>query len=67
MKKTNDDGLRAVCLGIGDGYEQGELSSGITWDDPRLNNLYDAGANVGEALRALHKAVKKLRKAVLQK
>lgn len=44
---------RPFLLGVIDGVEQGELSSGITWEDcDDCNQAYDHGANVGEALAA---------------
>jgi hypothetical protein len=43
---------RAFAQGVADGFRQGQLESGLTWDGvPELNEAYDAGANLGETLR----------------
>lgn len=62
--------LEAFNEGVRDGYKQGVLQSGITWsdgDDPdydKLNESYDHGANVGEALHALKKSQRGLYKVL---
>lgn len=46
--------LRAYWLGVRDGFDQVQLSSGLTWDeDGDSNESYDRGANAGEALARL--------------
>lgn len=45
--------IRCYLLGLKDGYEQGQLSSGLTWEDCQdCNESYDRGANAGEWLSA---------------
>lgn len=44
---TEDD---AYALGYKDGFEQpDELTSGLTWTNPLLNEAYDRGVNAGQA------------------
>ena len=38
----------AVCLGLLDGAAQ--YNSGVGWNDPVMNMLYDAAVTVGERL-----------------
>jgi hypothetical protein len=46
--------IRPFLLGLRDGFEQGELSSGLTWDDDQgANEAYDRGANWGERFARL--------------
>lgn len=58
--------LNAFLEGIKDGLEQGVLQSGITWSDGDdldydvLNECYDHGANVGEALSTVKREIKLL-------
>ncbi len=48
------ESLRAFLNGIRDGWEQfPELSSGLSFEDRELSELYDRGVNCGEALRVL--------------
>ena len=43
--------LRAFYFGACDGIDQPrDLSSGMTWDDREMNEVYDRGVNVGQAL-----------------
>lgn len=48
--------ITAFLLGVRDGYQQGELTFGLTFDDnpesPR-SCAYDRGATLGERLRAI--------------
>jgi hypothetical protein len=43
--------IRAWLQGFRDGWAESELSSGMTYNDPRRNEAYDAGVNVGQILR----------------
>lgn len=38
-------------LGINDGLESEELTSGMTYEDQAFNEAYDHGVNVGQAIR----------------
>lgn len=48
--------VKAFARGVRDGFDQVELRVGVTWDAradrdyAQLNERYDQGANVGEAL-----------------
>jgi len=43
--------LRAFYLGTRDGIAQPHyLTSGMTWTDGKMNEVYDRGVNVGQAL-----------------
>ena len=43
--------LRAFYLGTRDGIAQPHyLTSGVTWTDGKMNEVYDRGVNVGQAL-----------------
>jgi len=45
--------LQAVWIGLKDGWESPYfLSSGMTWDNPHLNEAYDHAVNVGQFLRS---------------
>ena len=42
--------LRAFYLGTRDGIAQPHyLTSGMTWTDGKMNEVYDRGVNVGQA------------------
>lgn len=53
--------LKAFALGIIDGYRQGELTIGVTFDDdptsPR-SVAYDRGATIGEKLAVIRFVVR---------
>jgi hypothetical protein len=52
----NDQEIRTTfALGITDGLEADELSSGMTYEDQNLNEAYDHGVNVGQAIRFMGK------------
>ena len=43
--------LRAFYLGTRDGIAQPHyLTSGMSWTDGKMNEVYDRGVNVGQAL-----------------
>ena len=42
---------KSFSLGMNDGLESDELTSGMTYQDQTLNEAYDHGVNVGQALR----------------
>lgn len=44
----------ALCVGVRDGFEQGpELSSGMSYNDLRQQDFYDAGTHIGCAVGVL--------------
>lgn len=48
--------FEAFERGLKDGAEQPhDLTSGMTYDDASLNEIYDEGVNIGQALARLQK------------
>ena len=46
--------IKAYLQGVVDGFEQPyDLTMGMTWDDVALNETYDKGANMGQAIGQL--------------
>ena len=44
---------KAFWLGFKDGWKSPYcLSSGLTWDNPTLNEWYDRGVNLGQFIRS---------------
>lgn len=42
----------AYAQGVTDGLTQEPFTSGVTWQDPTLNEFYDQGVNMGQQIRA---------------
>jgi hypothetical protein len=58
--------LFAFRTGFVDGLEQPyELTSGMTWHDPLMNEVYDHGVNCGQRVGAFVTALHEARKAFL--
>ena len=46
--KATKEHLKAFKVGFEDGFEQGaELSTGMSYDEPRAQDVYDAGTHIG--------------------
>jgi len=53
--------IKAITLGVADGWKQPyDLTSGMTWNDPDLNEIYDRSVNVGQAARIGYLSVRVL-------